>query len=124
LYAVEPAPLSEVDAWLDRFRRFWEQRLDALGTELAGAGVHVGPGRWGAHPDRPGPAPMRARPIRRRKGHDMNDVLEELAAAHRAMGKGSVPAAEAYTMELRRRYDAQIGDVWDATTSPSGCIAG
>lgn len=34
-YAVEPAPLSEVDAWLDRFRRFWEQRLDALETELA-----------------------------------------------------------------------------------------
>lgn len=34
-YAVEPAPLSEVDAWLDPFRRFWEQRLDALGTELA-----------------------------------------------------------------------------------------
>jgi DNA-binding transcriptional ArsR family regulator len=34
-YAVEPAPLSEIDAWLDRFRRFWDQRLDALGTELA-----------------------------------------------------------------------------------------
>ncbi|MFD4402357.1 ArsR/SmtB family transcription factor [Nocardia sp. NPDC058499] len=34
-YAVEPGPLSEVDAWLDRFRRFWEQRLDALETELA-----------------------------------------------------------------------------------------
>ncbi|ROO51162.1 ArsR family transcriptional regulator [Micromonospora sp. Llam0] len=35
IYAVEPAPLSEIDAWLDRFRRFWDQRLDALGTELA-----------------------------------------------------------------------------------------
>ena len=35
LYAVEPAPLREVDAWLDRFRRFWNQRLDALATELA-----------------------------------------------------------------------------------------
>ncbi|GAA4063096.1 ArsR/SmtB family transcription factor [Nonomuraea soli] len=35
IYAVEPGPLSEVDAWLDRFRRFWEQHLDALGTELA-----------------------------------------------------------------------------------------
>ena len=34
-YAVEPAALREVDAWLDRFRRFWEQRLDALETELA-----------------------------------------------------------------------------------------
>ena len=35
LYAVEAAPLKEVDAWLERFRGFWEQRLDALGTELA-----------------------------------------------------------------------------------------
>lgn len=35
LYAVETAPLREVDAWLERFRGFWEQRLDALGTELA-----------------------------------------------------------------------------------------
>src|SRR5919112_3474422 len=35
LYAVEPGPLHEVDAWLDQFRRFWSQRLDALATELA-----------------------------------------------------------------------------------------
>ena len=35
LYAVDSAPLQEVDVWLDRFRRFWEQRLDALSTELA-----------------------------------------------------------------------------------------
>lgn len=35
LYAVEAAPLREVDAWLERFRGFWDQRLDALGTELA-----------------------------------------------------------------------------------------
>ncbi|MEU6040418.1 metalloregulator ArsR/SmtB family transcription factor [Actinomadura sp. NPDC047616] len=35
LYAVDSAPLREVDAWLDRFRRFWTPHLDALGTELA-----------------------------------------------------------------------------------------
>jgi DNA-binding transcriptional ArsR family regulator len=35
LYAVDSAPLQEVDAWLDRFRRFWTPHLDALGTELA-----------------------------------------------------------------------------------------
>ncbi|GAA0740982.1 winged helix-turn-helix transcriptional regulator [Dactylosporangium roseum] len=35
LYAVEAAPLREVDIWLDRFRQFWSQRLDALATELA-----------------------------------------------------------------------------------------
>ncbi|TDD55019.1 ArsR family transcriptional regulator [Nonomuraea terrae] len=34
-YAVDPTSLSEVDVWLDRFRGFWDQRLDALGTELA-----------------------------------------------------------------------------------------
>ena len=35
LYAVDPGPLQEVDAWVDQFRGFWTQRLDALGTELA-----------------------------------------------------------------------------------------
>jgi len=35
LYAVASAPLEEVDMWLDRFRGFWSQRLDALATELA-----------------------------------------------------------------------------------------
>ena len=35
LYAVDPEPLREVDAWLERYRRFLDQRLDALGTELA-----------------------------------------------------------------------------------------
>jgi DNA-binding transcriptional ArsR family regulator len=35
LYAVDPAPLREIDRWLDRYRGFWTQRLDALGTELA-----------------------------------------------------------------------------------------
>jgi DNA-binding transcriptional ArsR family regulator len=44
LYAIDPAGMSEVDQWLDRFRglptvtppeEFWNQRLDALATELA-----------------------------------------------------------------------------------------
>ena len=47
----------------------------------------------------------------------MKDVLDELTAAHRELGKGSVPAGEAYTVVLRRRYDAEIEDVWDAITS-------
>jgi DNA-binding transcriptional ArsR family regulator len=29
-YALTPAPLAEVDEWLDRYRSFWEDRLDAL----------------------------------------------------------------------------------------------
>ncbi|MCR2764563.1 metalloregulator ArsR/SmtB family transcription factor [Microbacterium sp. zg.B48] len=35
LYAVDPAPLQEADAWFGQFRRFWQPHLDALGTELA-----------------------------------------------------------------------------------------
>ncbi|GAB3985685.1 metalloregulator ArsR/SmtB family transcription factor [Actinoallomurus acanthiterrae] len=35
LYTVSSAPLQEVDAWLERFRRFWAPPLDALATELA-----------------------------------------------------------------------------------------
>ena len=35
LYAVEPAPLQDVDRWLERFRGAWDRRLDALATELA-----------------------------------------------------------------------------------------
>ena len=35
LYSLDAAPLRGVDAWLDQFRPFWEQRLDALGTEIA-----------------------------------------------------------------------------------------
>ena len=34
LYAVDPTGMREVDAWLEQFRGFWNQRLDALGTEI------------------------------------------------------------------------------------------
>jgi len=35
VYSVDSAPLQEIDAWLDQFRGFWEQRLTALTTETA-----------------------------------------------------------------------------------------
>ena len=35
MYAVSPEGLRDVDAWLDRFRRAWAPRLDALATEVA-----------------------------------------------------------------------------------------
>ena len=35
LYSIETGPLREVDEWLGGFRRFWDQRLDALETEVA-----------------------------------------------------------------------------------------
>jgi DNA-binding transcriptional ArsR family regulator len=34
LYALEPAPLAELDEWLSRYREFWTNRLDALDVEL------------------------------------------------------------------------------------------
>lgn len=34
LYALNPAPLAEIDAWLEPYRRFWSNRLDALEAHL------------------------------------------------------------------------------------------
>lgn len=34
LYALNPAPLAEIDAWLEPYRRFWTDRLDALEAHL------------------------------------------------------------------------------------------
>lgn len=34
LYAVDPAAMRQVDDWVEQFRHFWAQHLDALGTEL------------------------------------------------------------------------------------------
>lgn len=34
LYSLEAAPMREIDRWLEHYRPLWEQRLDALGTEL------------------------------------------------------------------------------------------
>ena len=34
-YAVETAPMEEVDTWLEQFRRLWGPPLDALATEIA-----------------------------------------------------------------------------------------
>lgn len=35
LYSVDPTGMRQVDDWLEQFRGFWQQRLDALGTEIA-----------------------------------------------------------------------------------------
>lgn len=35
VYALDPRPLEELARWLERYRGFWGQRLDALETELA-----------------------------------------------------------------------------------------
>jgi DNA-binding transcriptional ArsR family regulator len=33
-YQIDAAPLAEIDAWLAPYRRFWNDRLDALERQL------------------------------------------------------------------------------------------
>jgi DNA-binding transcriptional ArsR family regulator len=35
LYSVQPASLQVVDEWLQRFKKLWEPKLEALATEVA-----------------------------------------------------------------------------------------
>ena len=35
VYSLRAEPLAEIDDWLGRYRAIWEQRLDALHTEVA-----------------------------------------------------------------------------------------
>ncbi|TDW69666.1 ArsR/SmtB family transcription factor [Kribbella pratensis] len=35
VYSLRSEPLAELDEWLGRYRALWEQRLDALHTEIA-----------------------------------------------------------------------------------------
>lgn len=35
VYTLRPEPLAELDRWLAGYRSLWEQRLDALHTEIA-----------------------------------------------------------------------------------------
>jgi DNA-binding transcriptional ArsR family regulator len=34
VYTLRPEPLAEIDEWLGQYRALWEQRLDALHTEI------------------------------------------------------------------------------------------
>ncbi len=34
VYALEPKPIAEIDAWLEPYRRLWTQSLDALEQHL------------------------------------------------------------------------------------------
>ncbi|HEV7204041.1 MAG TPA: metalloregulator ArsR/SmtB family transcription factor [Jatrophihabitans sp.] len=35
IYRLRPQPLAELDDWLGRYRDLWQQRMDALHTEVA-----------------------------------------------------------------------------------------
>ncbi len=53
LYRLKPQPFQEVDAWLEQFRRFWSDHLDALERHL----------------DRmEEPSPMKSKTRRKRRG--------------------------------------------------------
>ena len=34
IYALDPTPLREVDAWVERFRHLWSRHFDALHDEI------------------------------------------------------------------------------------------
>jgi uncharacterized protein YndB with AHSA1/START domain len=48
----------------------------------------------------------------------MKDILDELAAVSRRVEGERTPAGESRSVVLRRRYAAEIDDVWDAITDP------
>lgn len=113
LYAVAPAPLREVDAWLERFARFWSQPLDALATELAR-------GKRELRAAESANASMPSNDDRRRHGGHMIDITRQLNAIYRKVE--TLPPAdglgERVSVLLRRAYDAPLNDVWDAVTEP------
>ncbi|MBC2907839.1 SRPBCC family protein [Streptomyces cupreus] len=48
----------------------------------------------------------------------MTDIVDEINRLHREVGTRQVEAGQARTVLLRRSYDAEVADVWDAVTSP------
>jgi uncharacterized protein YndB with AHSA1/START domain len=48
----------------------------------------------------------------------MIDIVREIEAVQREVGRGRIPAGEGHVVRLRRTYDAPIDDVWDALTNP------
>jgi uncharacterized protein YndB with AHSA1/START domain len=48
----------------------------------------------------------------------MSEIVDQINRLHREVGTRKVEEGEARTVLLRRTYDAEIADVWDAVTSP------
>lgn len=48
----------------------------------------------------------------------MSEIADEINRMHRRVGTRRVESGEARTVLLRRTYDAEVADVWDAVTSP------
>lgn len=47
----------------------------------------------------------------------MIDIVNQINAVHREVGKGTFSAGEGPVVLVRRRYDAAVEDVWDACTN-------
>ena len=43
LYSLRPEPFQEMDAWLEKYRRLWEERLDRFGKALEARRESTGP---------------------------------------------------------------------------------
>ena len=109
LYAVDSAPLQEVDGGSTGSASFWEQRLDSLATELAR-----------------GKRERRLAPTSRRPRHQdtqggpirwSTSNVRSKRPSERSAPAGSPPARDTWSVS-RRTYDAPIEDVWDAVTNP------
>jgi uncharacterized protein YndB with AHSA1/START domain len=48
----------------------------------------------------------------------MQDIITELTAVHRAVGRSTIAAGEARVVSLRRTYPAPVEEVWDVVTNP------
>jgi uncharacterized protein YndB with AHSA1/START domain len=48
----------------------------------------------------------------------MIDIVREIEAVQREVGRGRIAAGEGRAITLRRTYDAPIAEVWDALTNP------
>ncbi|MET9904348.1 metalloregulator ArsR/SmtB family transcription factor [Streptomyces sp. NPDC006446] len=54
VYALDPAPIAALDAWLAPYRKLWNESLDALGRRLDGDPDRVA-GEPSDHPEEPFP---------------------------------------------------------------------
>lgn len=52
VYALDPAPLAELDGWLAPYRALWNDRLDALGRHLDGPTGEIDTGDTGTDQSR------------------------------------------------------------------------
>jgi uncharacterized protein YndB with AHSA1/START domain len=97
--------------WLERLRRFWSQRLDALGLELA----RVTRDRR-ERPVTPPEHRAAAGHQSLKRGRHVIDIINQINATHRELGNLPLATGPGRSLLLRRTYDATIEDVWNACT--------